>query len=336
MASRDQRPRVGFVVPYMGTLPRWSKLFFESCRRNPCVDVLLFVQEVPDFPLPENVKCHKMVGDSIVQRIRAFTGLALQDLRGHKLCDFRPFFGGVFADELRGYDFWGYCDIDMMFGDLGRFLTHEFCGSFDAFSAHDRQFVGHFTLLRNTDEINRLGFRIDGWRELCRTQRAEHLDEERFSEAIGRIPGVRWARPGGFGAECAKAFCSFGITFGLRGEVVGAPEYPYAVAKWDSGKVYFCPGDGRKIEALYVHFMGTKQKWHWPLRAGPIDPKGPHFFSRIGYGRVETAQDVKAPGAKVVFCAQSLAREAKRVGGKVLRTVLAEQQVNQVRRRLGV
>jgi hypothetical protein len=36
----------------------------------------------------------------------------------YKICDFRPAFAEIFPQEVEGYDFWGHCDLDLIFGDI--------------------------------------------------------------------------------------------------------------------------------------------------------------------------------------------------------------------------
>lgn len=35
-----------------------------------------------------------------------------------KLCDLRPIYGEIFRKYLVGYDYWGYGDIDVIYGNL--------------------------------------------------------------------------------------------------------------------------------------------------------------------------------------------------------------------------
>ena len=66
-------------------------------------------------------------------------------------------YGEIFEDYLLGYDFWGMCDMDMIFGDLSRFITT------DILEKHDKIYqLGHLTLYRNNKEVNGR-FRLDGY-----------------------------------------------------------------------------------------------------------------------------------------------------------------------------
>ena len=284
--------RIGFVLPYVGGMPQWSQLFFESCRPNPIVDILLLCEARPPRAPPENVHPTRMSREEIFSRLEGATGLTLPARAGHKLCDFKPFYGLAFADLLKGYEFWGYCDLDMMFGSLGKLLTDEFLRSVDIFTAHNEIFVGHFTILRNTPEINGLCFEIENWKEKSLTPDSAHMDENGIAAVMAKHPAVRLQRPGALPSELARAFARCGITFGFRGEVAYLEPGNDALVRWENGSVYVELATGPAVEALYVHFMGTKRWWHWLPFTGRSASLQRHYFSRIGHGGVRQPADL--------------------------------------------
>jgi hypothetical protein len=119
-------PRVVFLIPYFGYWPKWSELFFNSCRLNTSIGVIVICETRPPFALPSNVSVLSATRKEVIDRLAKATGLNLESISGHKLCDFRPFFGRAFSDLIANYEFWGFCDVDMMFGDLNRLFTPIF------------------------------------------------------------------------------------------------------------------------------------------------------------------------------------------------------------------
>ena len=293
MGSSSAPARLAFVVPYVGKLPPWSTLFFESCRRNPVIDVLLLSQAALPSTPPPNVHVVRMGREEIFSRIGNAIGLKLRPGNAHKLCDFKPFYGLAFADLLKGYEFWGYCDLDMMFGSLEKLLTDDFLSSLDIFTANDTgHFVGHFTILRNTPEINGLCFEIENWKEKSLTPDSAHMDENGIAAVMAKHPAVRLQRPGALPSELARAFARCGITFGFRGEVAYLEPGNDALVRWENGSVYVELATGPAVEALYVHFMGTKRWWHWLPFTGRSASLQRHYFSRIGHGGVRQPADL--------------------------------------------
>jgi hypothetical protein len=325
------KAKVAFLIPYIGKFPSWGHLFIESCRFNPNVDVLLLSDELNGLTVPPNIKIVRLSSREILDRLQRVTHLKLETLLPHKLCDFRPFFALAFADLISDYDFWGYCDLDMMFGRLDRLLDDAFFHNWDIFSAHSEQFVGHFTIIRNSPEINSLGFEIPNWQTLCSTFRAEHVDEERFSAVIARHPGIRWLRPLKLRLELQREFCRHAITFDFKGRIADMPKQFVAIARWHDGCAELVQNGGKATEILYVHFMGIKKPWHWPQAARVAD-SGAKVFSRIGYGRVRTTDELYAPRAYLLYQKQRTKSELKRIGGFIARRLLAPSAVESLKR----
>lgn len=91
----------------------------------------------------------------------------------YALVEFKPALGYIFADHLEGYSHWAYADVDMLFGDLGRWIEPGELTDFDivtyGFGDQERVYLrGQFTFHRNTPEISRL------W---TRCEYLSHLDE---------------------------------------------------------------------------------------------------------------------------------------------------------------
>jgi hypothetical protein len=51
-------------------------------------------------------------------------------------------------EELSGYDFWGHCDIDLVWGNIRKFYTDEVLGQYEKVG-----FNGHSNLYKNTPEV---------------------------------------------------------------------------------------------------------------------------------------------------------------------------------------
>lgn len=141
--------RIGIVLPYFGRFPNYFPLFLESCRCNPTIDFLIFTDCGSGIRWPENVKVFHTGFDAFRDRVRAHFGFPISLENPYKLCDFKSAYGDILREELAGYDFWGHCDCDLIFGDLRRFLTREIL------SSHQRILCcGHLSLYKNIPQVN--------------------------------------------------------------------------------------------------------------------------------------------------------------------------------------
>lgn len=143
--------KVLIIIPYFGNLPKIMPAFVDSCRLNSKLDFLIYTDDddINSMNLPSNVK----VKISTFEYVKS---LVPEDIREglktpYKLCDYKPVYGEMFKSYLVGYDFWGYCDVDLILGKVDSFLEGL------NLAQYDRLFdLGHLTLYRNNIEINSL------------------------------------------------------------------------------------------------------------------------------------------------------------------------------------
>lgn len=169
--------KIAVVICYFGTWPRWMNLFLESCRRNPTVDFLLVNDCGPLERIPDNVKLVDMDLPRFSALASERLGFAVKLQVSRKLADFKPAYGALFADLLQGYDFWAYADLDVVYGDLRRFLTPELLAGCDVLSTRREFIAGHFTLMRNTPAITRLFERSRDYQRVFQSPRMYAFDE---------------------------------------------------------------------------------------------------------------------------------------------------------------
>jgi len=72
------------------------------------------------------------------------------------LHDLKPAYGTIFEDYLESYDFWGHTDIDMIYGDIKKFITDNILRKYDVITSRDKYLAGFFTLYKNCKKTNRL------------------------------------------------------------------------------------------------------------------------------------------------------------------------------------
>jgi hypothetical protein len=143
--------KAAFVIPYYGRLPDYFDVWLISATHNPKFDFLFFTDLVYDGELPANVKFITISFDDLKEKIQGLFSFPISLEGPYKFCDFRPAFGLIFQEYLEGYDFWGNCDIDLVFGQIDRFITEDLLASYERI-----QYMGHFTLNRNIKKVNSL------------------------------------------------------------------------------------------------------------------------------------------------------------------------------------
>lgn len=149
--------RSALLIPYYGKWPVYFNLYLESCRYNPWIDFVFITDLAPPAQTPDNVKFKSLTLEELRKRVDERLNIRARLNYPYKLCDLRPAYGLLFVDYLKAYDYWGWGDIDVIYGDLKKFLPDNFSnGNYDVISFRARWVSGAFTLLRNSEELNTL------------------------------------------------------------------------------------------------------------------------------------------------------------------------------------
>ena len=160
------------ILLYFGKMPNYFPLFLKSCSCNPSFNWLIFTDDKTPYDYPENVKCEYTTFQNIKKKIQSEFDFPVFIETPYKLCDFRPAYGLVFADYLKDYRFWGYCDNDLIFGDMEYFLPDEFIEQYDKLFC-----LGHLVIFRNTEENNRLFMKYDWYKQAFTAKENVIFDE---------------------------------------------------------------------------------------------------------------------------------------------------------------
>lgn len=159
------------VNMYFGKLPNYFKLWLNSCKYNETIDFLIFTDDRNLYEYPKNVKVIYTTFNDIKQHIQKYFDFKISLKYTYKLCDYKPIIGYIFQEYLNGYDFWGNCDFDTIFGDLRKFLDE------DILKNNDKIYVaGHFTLYKNEKRIN------ENFKEMINKDTNKLLYQEVFTD----------------------------------------------------------------------------------------------------------------------------------------------------------
>lgn len=139
---------------YFGEAPWYLDYFIESCIANKDVDFIFFTDIKGITVKDENIKIINISFTEFKLEIANHFSFDLCIENPIKLCDIRPSFGEVFHDLIKDYDFWGYCDIDIIFGRIRSFLNDDILNNYDVIFAKHEYPSGFFALYRNKIEVN--------------------------------------------------------------------------------------------------------------------------------------------------------------------------------------
>lgn len=242
---------------YFGKLPEWFPFFLKSTEYNSTIDFVIVTDDRTKYEWPSNTKAiYTSFEDAQVQFQKLFPEFRIVLNRPYKLCDYKPVWGFAFPELLKDYDFWGYCDLDMFFGDIRSFVTDEVLENFDKVY----QF-GHLTLYRNSKINNsRYKLRADNavfYQDAFTTTEIVAFDEIAGIQNIFDSYKIPTYKSRDF-ADISWNRVRFTLTdFHVDPIEIPHNNYDKQLFYWDHGRVfraYLDNGEIKSDEFVYIHF----------------------------------------------------------------------------------
>jgi hypothetical protein len=185
------------VIPYFGPWPEWMNFWVETCRANRTIDWILFGDAEPPENKGPNVRFVRTTFEEYRALLSDRLGTPVGADTPYKLCDIRPALGVVHADLVKAYDFIGFGDLDVFYGDIRATYDDDTLRNYDLLSSHPHRVSGHFCLMRNREDVITAFRRAPGWK--AAVSRADYLNfDERALHTL--LTGKRL-----FGSRDAKS-----------------------------------------------------------------------------------------------------------------------------------
>lgn len=134
------------IFPYFGILPPQYSIWRASALLNPSIDFMFFTDT--NVEPANNIIVHKMRFEDFRNHVqKAFNFHIILD-RPYKLCEYKQAYGYILQNYIKGYDFWGFGDLDLVYGDIRHYitskvLTHKFILGW-----------GHLSIMSNDEDTN--------------------------------------------------------------------------------------------------------------------------------------------------------------------------------------
>ena len=124
-----------------------------------------------------NIVCHKTTFGKYCDLASKRLGIDFHPEHAYKLCDLRPFYGFIHQDILKKYDFWGYGDNDLVYGNLDVLINDRMLDTYDVITTMSERIAGHFAIFRNGDRYRKLPFKCNKWKEHLQCEEHVGFDE---------------------------------------------------------------------------------------------------------------------------------------------------------------
>jgi hypothetical protein len=154
------------ICPYFGDFPEWMDKFEWPEGYDHILDTDL---------------------EGFKKRVRDKLGFEFPGVYGSpKVWDYRCALGLLYEEEIKGYDFWGHCDFDVVWGDIKAFMPDVFLEQLDWYSSHHQYICGCFSLYRNIAEVNKLFMTVPEWQDKMTSAEPNGWVENEYSRAMER------------------------------------------------------------------------------------------------------------------------------------------------------
>lgn len=237
------------IFPYFGSLPVQYKMWRASALCNATVDFMFFTDA--DVEPAKNIIVHKMQFSDFQQIAQKAFDFPIVLDRPYKLCEYKQAYGYILHDFIKEYDFWGFGDLDLVYGDIRSFindnvLTHKFLLGW-----------GHLTLLRNDEDANTYFMKlVDGYqnyKDAFTTSKITFFDEYGFKGCSDKWRDCRpedcWLREPFDNISKPKQSYHFNsMTRGWKQVIFEHIDNKLYMLRFHQGKV-------EKMESLYAHFQ---------------------------------------------------------------------------------
>ena len=251
---------IKFIIPYFGHWPEWINLFMQSCQYNPDINWLFFTDcGEPEFKAPNTHFIHIEFKD-YKALVSKKLNINFEQSDPYKLCDLKPAYGYIHQEHIDGYDFFGFGDLDVIYGQLRHFLTEDILQNHQLISTHDNRISGHFCLLKNNETMRNAFRRMPYWKKLLETPAHLGIDESKFTKVfIPHRKHPNWLKAvyGLFSPYWRNNYFheQYSTILSPLQWIDGAVDHPQEW-QWEQGRLTNTIDKNR--EFMYLHFMNWK------------------------------------------------------------------------------
>jgi conserved domain protein len=194
--------KVAQIIPYFGKWPEWIDLYFYSCSRNQIIDFYIYSDcgTLDNYPNSDNIKIIPIsfsdYKELVTERLNKYGGSFKTDQK-YKLTDLKPFLGLIHENELKDYDWWGFGDLDLVYGDMSILLNEKNLNRYNLITTHNYHIAGHCTFMRNNEYYRTLCLKIADWQDRLSEDKHYGFDEAEWSNLVYsniKYPLAIWSR----------------------------------------------------------------------------------------------------------------------------------------------
>lgn len=249
---------VAVIICWYGEYPWYFPYFIHSCSFNESIDFIIITDNKDEIQnCPSNVRKIFKRLEEIKIEFSQKLGFTVSLDYAYKFCDFKPAYGFLFPEVVKDYDFWAQSDLDLIFGDIRKFMTDEILSDYDFINVRHDYTTGVFALYKNTTLMNTFFMRSKDYKKVFSEEKHFCFDECNFAweeleegksifDVETEIESFTHLIKASQSSGEIKSLFDFIIIEGTPGKIV-----------FDNGKVIY----KNEIEAFMYHFIIFKRSY---------------------------------------------------------------------------
>jgi hypothetical protein len=230
--------KIVLINLWFGEIPEYFKFHYETSISNENIDFLLITDQNIELEA-SNYKVIKINLHFLKNRIKDILDIDYEFSNDRNICQLKCALGDIFNEEIKDYVYWGFYDIDTLFGDFNKFILpiiDEYdVISFGAKNFHDR-ISGPLTIIKNNYRNNKLyKIKFSEFVYKLYNYDTDSFDENEFNIIVQENSELS--------VKILYEVCNFSTDKG----------YPIYESYWSGGKLYI-----NNQEKLIHHFIDKK------------------------------------------------------------------------------
>jgi len=182
---------VAIIIPYFGKFPEWFDFYLYTCGKQHLVDFHYFSDNNIPHKIYPNTFFHSISFEDYCLLASQHLDCNFHPSNPYFLNMLKPFLGCIHKELLAEYIFWGYADIDLIYGELSSLVNEKNLKKYDIITSHVDRLAGHFTIFRNNLKNRELAKKIPNWKDVLTSNTFTSLDESGTLLCIA-VPHLVW------------------------------------------------------------------------------------------------------------------------------------------------
>ena len=249
----NDNKRIAMIICYMGKLPWYFDYFAHSCGFNLDIDFYIITDDKSyKKSTPKNMHFIHKTLDEINKIATERLGFETHINNGYKLCDFKPAYGFLFPEIIKNYDFWGHGDLDIIYGNIRKFIDKDVLENNDIIAVRDDFLTGYFLLFRNNKTCNHLFMKSKDYKKVFSDSKHYCFDETNFnfldfergmhySQVQSEVESMTHIVKKCNEQKIIRAYFDFHVIEGAYGKLL-----------WENGRLTY---DNNRFEAMLYHLI---------------------------------------------------------------------------------